>query len=110
MKKITTLIVVQLLVLSANAQVFHNLNQDSLGVANLLLNGSVKECIQELESSERAKLSVTQVARSNNRLPQYVLSGMLIQGGDMATKQFALKLTPRLDRGIVYDCVVDVRD
>ena len=110
MKKLILITVANLIALSASAaQEFKVLNQDAAIVARAMLNPSVQKCVKEIESSERANLNVSQVSRNQARLPAIKLSGMLVQGGDIATKSFTLTLTPQLAgfNGIVFDCKLE---
>ncbi len=92
--------------MSAFAQQAKELDRDAVSIANLIKNSTVKNCIVKLESDKKASLSIGKIIKTKAEdLTKYEISGVLLQGGDVAIGSATLIIEGSYqDWGFAYTC------
>lgn len=109
MKKIILTMVTLLLASSAVFAQRQDFGQDAVAIANLMKHGAVRNCVEKVEKDNSAQFSITKIVKDEvEDLTKYEITGILLQGGDIAKGYAKLEIEGSMQpfTGWGYTCQI----
>lgn len=84
-----------------------NLTDQAVAVANVMLNHTVQNCLNDIRKSKKADLFITHISQNEDQLT-YIINAELMKGGDMIMGHLDIQLNGRTEpeMGTFYECKI----